>query len=116
MPDSPDQNDRADKTILDYAPPPPPSRTGWNIAAFLVFAIPLGAALILVVGFFVGMMVFAGSVHSPPAAIFFFAAGVAASIFSIARLSRQRRASLVAGILLGAGLMALIEGFCFLSQ
>jgi hypothetical protein len=103
MPEAPDQNDSTKKTILEYAPPPPPpSRTGWHIAAFIVFAIPLGAALILVIGFFVGLMVFAGGIHSPPAAIFFFAAGVAASVFSIRKLSRQRRTSLIAGILVAS--------------
>jgi len=114
--DSPAPVDYARPEPLDYARPER-THTGLNFAVGFV----IGLIVIAVTGFLIALLVERladrpWAIHSTFAAAGFFATAIVTLIFFSRSISRRTGVGLRLGLLLGAGLMALLEGACFMDS
>ena len=101
---------------IDYAPRPASTPRGGEIAAGVI----AGVVTVTALGFFVAVVVdestpAAWDLHSKVAGAAFFAlAGVGLTLFFSGMRNRVQRRWFFLSLSLGAGVMALIEGACFM--
>ena len=121
------ENQRPDQDRSATPEPAPPrpldyARAGrQQIALPMICGMILGVAGILVVGFAGSLLAEQlnnrpWALHSMLLAIVFFIPGALMLIVVIRNISRMTRGWFLIGLLLGAGVMSLMEGLCFLGS
>lgn len=106
--------------LLDYRPPERRSGGSLPASAAFILGVPCGIVLVLVSGFFMYGAADPGSM--PPKPILYWPGVICYALVGACSLGgafyfgiRQNRRMFLAGLLLGAALMSLVEGSCFYS-